>query len=121
MRDELPKVFTEDARLSGPGYAMSGLAELGAGLATIDQFSATMHCVHNQIAEIEGDGGTGELYCVANHLHEKDGVIFKLDMGIRYEDRYERTADGWRIAERVLNLIWQQDLPLEMSGEGASS
>ena len=85
------------------------------GLATIDQFSATLHCVHNQIAEISGDEASGEIYCVANHLLEKDGVPFKLDMGIRYEDRYERGPEGWRIAERVLNLIWQQELPLEMA------
>ena len=112
----LPGVFTEDAQLSGPGYAMAGLAELAGGLQRIDQYSATMHCVHNQSCAIDGDQATGELYCVANHLYEKEGVAFKLDMGIRYEDRYRRGSDGWRIAERVLNLIWQQDLPLEASG-----
>lgn len=117
----LPRVFSEDARLAGPGYAMSGHAELRGGLARIDQFSATMHCVMNQRAEFEGERATGEIYCVANHLYEKDGVPFKLDMGIRYEDRYVRTADGWRIAERILNLIWQQDLPLELGGGGAAS
>ena len=111
--NEIPEIFTESARLSGPGYAMTGHQELDAGYLAIEMYSATMHCVHNQMAELEGDRATGELYCVANHLYEKDGVPFKLDMGIRYEDRYERGAAGWRIAERILNLIWQQDLPLE--------
>ncbi|MHA7837176.1 MAG: nuclear transport factor 2 family protein [bacterium] len=116
----LPLVFTETAHLSGPGYAMNGHAELREGLATIDRFSATMHCVMNPVFEIEGEGGgaRGEIYCVANHLHEREGVPLKLDMGIRYEDRYERTGAGWRIAERVLNLVWQQELPLETSGGG---
>jgi len=116
--EEIPRVFTETASLTGPGYAMTGYRELKAGLQAIEMYSATLHCVHNQIAEIDGDFATGELYCVANHLHEKNGVPFKLDMGIRYEDRYERGSDGWRIAERVLNLIWQQDLPLETSADG---
>jgi hypothetical protein len=115
--DEIPSVFTESASLSGPGYAMTGHQELKAGLQAIEMYSATMHCVHNQMARIDGDRATGELYCVANHLYEKDGVSFKLDMGIRYEDRYERGPEGWRIAERVLNLIWQQDLPLEASAD----
>ena len=114
---EIPRVFTEAARVSGPGYAMTGHQELKAGLQVIEMYSATMHCVHNQIADIDGDRANGELYCVANHLHERDGVPFKLDMGIRYEDRYERGPNGWRIAERVLNLIWQQDLPLEASAD----
>jgi len=119
--DLIPRVFVPDAKLSGPGFAMSGHEELAAGLPSIDQFSATLHCVHNQLAQIDGDTGTGEAYCVANHLYEKDGIPRKMDMGIRYEDRYVRTGEGWRIGERVLNLVWQQDLPLELSGEGASA
>ena len=111
---EIPRVFTEQAQLRGPGYSMQGHDELAGGLATIDMFSATLHCVHNQLVEVAGDAATGEIYCVANHLLEKDGVAYKLDMGIRYEDRYERGPDGWRIAERILNLVWQQELPLEM-------
>ena len=109
---EITEVFTDGAVLSGPGYAMTGHSELTAGLPSIEMYSATMHCVHNQSSEIDGDRATGELYCIANHLYEKAGVAFKLDMGIRYEDRYERGPGGWRIAERVLALVWQQDLPL---------
>lgn len=115
---EIPEVFTEDASLSGPGYSMDGHDALREGLKAIGMYSSTLHCVHNQLAWIEGDRATGELYCVANHLYEKEGVPFKLDMGIRYEDRYVRSDAGWRIAERVLNLVWQQDLPLEVDASG---
>lgn len=112
---EIPRVFTPDCELSGQGYLMRGHAELDAGLRKIDMFSATLHCVLNQVTCLDGDRGTGEFYCIANHIHEREGVQYKLDMGIRYEDRYVRTADGWRLAKRVLNLIWQQDLPLDLS------
>jgi hypothetical protein len=112
---EIPRVFTPDCELMGTGYRMRGHAELAAGLQKIDMFSATQHCVHNQITCLDGDRATGEFYCVANHIHVRDGVEYKLDMGIRYEDRYVRTADGWRLEKRVLNLIWQQDLPLDFS------
>ena len=115
---EIPNVFAADAQLSGPGYVMTGHAELGAGLQAIEMYSATLHCVHNQLTEFDAaddQRATGELYCVANHLHEKQGRPFKLDMGIRYEDRYAREEGGWRIAQRVLHLVWQQDLPLDGS------
>ncbi len=112
---ELPRVFTPDCELSGQGYLMRGHAELGAGLRKIDMFSATQHCVLNQVTCLDGDRATGEFYCIANHIHERDGVQYKLDMGIRYDDHYLRTPDGWRLAKRVLNLIWQQDLPLDLS------
>jgi len=119
--DLIPRVFTGDADLTGPGFAMSGHEELAGGLPSIDQFSATLHCVHNHLVHLEGDKGTGETYCVANHIYEKEGVPYKLDMGIRYDDHYLRTAEGWRIQNRVLNCIWQQDLPLELGGAGAKS
>jgi SnoaL-like domain len=112
---ELPRVFTHDCELSGQGYLMRGHAELDRGLRKIDMFSATQHCVLNQVTQLDGDRATGEFYCIANHIHERDGVAYKLDMGIRYDDRYVRTADGWRLAKRTLNLIWQQDLPLDLS------
>ncbi len=110
----IPEVFAVDASLEGPGYAMRGHDELRSGLAAIEMFSATLHCVHNLIVCVEGETASGEIYCVANHVHEKDGVALKLDMGIRYEDRYVRSEGGWRIAERSLILIWQQELPLEL-------
>ncbi len=114
---ELPRVFTPDCELSGQGYRMRGHAELDRGLRKIDMYSVTLHCVLNQVTRLDGDRATGEFYCIANHIHEREGVAYKLDMGIRYDDRYVRTADGWRLAKRVLNLIWQQDLPLDLSIE----
>lgn len=112
---EIPQVFMPDCELSGVGFAMKGHAELDAGLRKIEMYSATQHCVQNQLTRIEGDLASGEFYCVASHIHVRDGVSYKLDMGIRYEDRYVRTAAGWRIASRTLVLIWQQDLPLDVS------
>ncbi|MEZ4334022.1 MAG: nuclear transport factor 2 family protein [Myxococcota bacterium] len=113
--DEIPEVFAPDCELSGVGFRMRGHAELDAGLRKIEMYSATQHCVHNQLTRVEGDRASGEFYCVAAHIHEREGVAYKLDMGIRYDDRYVRTAGGWRIAHRVLNLIWQQDLPLDLA------
>ena len=119
--DLIPRVFSEDAHLEGPGFEMDGHEALRSGLEKIDQYSATMHYVMNQLAEIDGDQAKGEVYCLANHLYDRDGVAWKLDMGIRYADRYVRSDRGWLIVHRVLNLIWQQDLPLELSGKGASA
>ena len=33
-------------------------------------------------------------------------------MFIRYQDRYQRTADGWRIRERLLFLDFGRHAPL---------
>jgi uncharacterized protein (TIGR02246 family) len=106
-------LFTADGVLCGPGYAMSGRAEIERGIAGIEQYEATQHCVHNQLLEVAGDDASGETYCVARHVYTRAGVKRKLDMGVRYQDRYRREGGGWRIARRELVLDWTQDLPLE--------
>ncbi|MCP4907879.1 MAG: nuclear transport factor 2 family protein [bacterium] len=116
--DLLPRVFAADGILSGPGYEMEGHDQLRKGLQSLEQFSATLHGVLNTYFEIDGDRATGEVYCVANHLYEKEGVPFKLDMGIRYEDRYAREAAGWVIERRVFNMVWETDMPMKIEAKG---
>jgi hypothetical protein len=106
------EIFSADACLAGPGFELSGLAEIRGAMQAIEQYSATLHCVHNHLVEIRGDEATGETWCVANHLHEVDGRPHKLDWGIRYQDLYRREPGGWRITRRELRVIWQQDVPL---------
>ena len=107
------RLFTRDCVLVGPGYELVGRDGILAGLRGIDRFQATQHSVHNQLVEIGGDRATGETYCTAHHLYERDGVRRKLDWGIRYQDRCVREAGQWRYERRELLLDWAQDLPLE--------
>ena len=106
------RVFTADATLAGPGFEYHGADHIREAMQGIERFSAPLHSVHNQLVVIDGDQATGETYCVANHLLEKEGRPYKLDWGIRYQDRFRRDADGWRIARRELRVVWEQELPL---------
>jgi hypothetical protein len=116
--DWLPQVFAADGRLIGPGYEMKGHETMRQGLKLLEQYSATLHGVLNTYFEIDGDTATGEVYCVANHIYEKEGVPFKLDMGIRYQDRYTRQPNGWVIQERFFNLVWETDRPMVIEPDG---
>ena len=116
--DDLPTVFAEDGVLSGPGYEMTGHDQLRAGLQSLDQFDATLHGVLNTYFEIDGDQATGEVYCVANHVHQVDGIPFKLDMGIRYQDEYARQGDIWVIQRRTFHMVWETDTPMRVSVDG---
>lgn len=116
--DALPTVFAEDGVLEGPGYEMIGHDQLRAGLQSLDQFEATLHGVLNTYFEIDGDVATGEVYCVANHVHQVDGIPFKLDMGIRYADAYTRKGELWVIQRRVFKLIWETDTPMRVAADG---
>lgn len=106
-------LFTEDAVLVAARFELVGVERILRGLGSVERYRATFHAVHNQTLEIDGDAATGETYCVANHLLERDGRSFKLDWGIRYQDRYRRGLDGaWRFARRELIVDWEQELPL---------
>jgi len=107
------RLFTRDCVLVGPGYELVGRDAILAGLRKIDRFSATQHSVHNQLVETSDDLATGETYCTAHHLYERDGVRRKLSWGIRYQDRCLREAGSWRYQRRELLLDWAQDLPLQ--------
>lgn len=107
------EIFSADATLAGPGFELQGHDAIRGAMQSIEQYRATLHCVHNHLVEIDGDEARGETWCVANHLHEVNGRPHKLDWGIRYQDRYRRQAEGWRITQRRLRVVWEQDAPLQ--------
>jgi ketosteroid isomerase-like protein len=106
-------LFLPDAVLCGPGYEMPGHEAIEAGIRLIERYEATQHCVHNELFSLHGDEATGEVYCVAYHLYAREGEARRLDMGVRYQDRYRRTPAGWRFARRELVVDWQHDLARE--------
>lgn len=111
--DAFAQVFTEDAQLLLPSLSLDGLPAICAAIRHIEQFKRTLHHTHNVLVDFSGDSAIGEVYCVAEHILDgKDGREWKLDWGIRYEDELTRTAAGWRITRRRLNLIWTQEAPL---------
>ncbi len=116
--DWLPQVFAPDGVLTSPDFEMIGHEQLRQGLKGLERFSATLHGVLNTYYEIDGDKATGEVYCVANHVYEKEGIPFKLDMGISYEDTYERQSGAWVIVRRQFHLIWETDVPMRMTADG---
>ena len=78
------------------------LERIPTGLSRYDR---TFHFVGNHRVEIDGDSATGDAYCFAHHITGTKDFV----MAIRYEDRYVRTPDGWRIATRDLRLLWTAD------------
>jgi hypothetical protein len=99
--------------LASARFELVGVEQILRGLRSVERYRATFHAVHNQTLEIAGDEATGETYCVANHLLEREGRTHKLDWGIRYQDRCRRGADGaWRFVRRELIVDWEQDLPV---------
>ena len=107
------RLFLEDGELVGADFSLRGAAAIAKAMRRVERYVSTFHCIHNQLLELEPDQASGETTCTAHHVYEKDGERRKLAWGIRYQDRYQRSGDGWRFARRELQVQWTQDLPLE--------
>lgn len=111
--ERMREIMVPDFSQAGPGFSSGSLDEFISSLAILDNYSATFHLIGNQYGEWQNDIYTGETWCVASHIHEEDGVLRKLDMGIRYQDVIENAGGICRYLSRNLNVVWTQDLPCQ--------
>ncbi len=96
--------FTADARIdyTAAGGIQGSLPEVRAWLEEVmPGFKMTQHLVTNKEIRLDGDTATCRS-CLFNPMGvaDGDGMMVFLECGT-YRDRLVRTADGWRIAERV--------------------
>lgn len=103
------QVLSEDIVIEGPGFRAEGLAANLSNLEYLGQLhTRTQHHVTNQLMKIEGDTASGETYCIADHLTEKDGRREILTWAIRYQDLLVRDGDAWRFKSRTLVVDWEE-------------
>jgi len=111
--ERMREIMSDDFHQQGPGFSASSLDEFIANLSILNDYSATFHLVGNQLGEWHNEIYTGETWAVASHIHEKNGVPYKLDMGIRYQDVIESIGGAFRYTSRDLHIVWTQDLPTQ--------
>jgi hypothetical protein len=117
--DRLAALFETDAELrmvqrgqEGAAVVSRGHRQIAAAVGRLRQFDTTYHLVANHRVEVDGDEATGEVYCVAHHVAERDGVRNDVVMFIRYRDRYRRHEEHWLFAERETYVEWTEDRAL---------
>ena len=94
-----------------------GREAIAAAMAGLGRYDTTLHVVANHVVELDGDVASGVTYCLAHHVRDvegPDGVTGPFDyvMAIRYLDRFVRTDEGWRIAQRHLQVEFTEDRPV---------
>ncbi len=73
---------------------------------TIEPLDFTQHMVSNHQVSLSGDTATSRCYLHAQHVRiGAEGGDLYVAAG-HYEDRWVRTADGWRISHRHLTVVW---------------
>lgn len=121
--DSFDDIFTPDATIDYTAFGgpRGTVPEITAYLAeTLAGFPAFQHLVSNPMLDIDGDTATGRTMCfnpmaVARPDGEKGGPRMFF-CGLWYLDRFVRTADGWRIAERSEEKSWTHNMGRAFGG-----
>ncbi|NUR72201.1 MAG: LUD domain-containing protein [Hamadaea sp.] len=111
-RPRLAALFTEDGVLRMPNVPVEFTgreAILAGGEKLQAQWDFFVQNTHPGSIQLAGDSATGRTYMheVVRTLTGHEGINFAI-----YHDRYQRTADGWRFAERVYEVRYLDPSPL---------
>ncbi len=118
--DRLASLFTEDGVVRIPYINAEARSrqEIRAGVerlqGTWDYFVQT---THPGTIQQEGNTATGRAY-ISELMHSRDGRS-ELNYAV-YHDRYQRTEDGWKFAERVYDVRYLDHTPLAGSAPHAA-
>jgi ketosteroid isomerase-like protein len=118
--DRAASLFTEDGvvRIPDANVTIAGRQELRAGIERLqglwDYFVQT---THPGTIQLQGDTAVGRAYiCEFGRLREGRS---QLNYAV-YHDRYQRTAEGWKFAERVYEVRYLDTTPLAGSAPHAA-
>ena len=113
--DAWTKVWSEDAIYTLNGApkkvgrdAIVALYEKAMGIV-----ESMLQVVHNGTVEVDGDSATGRWYVSEHHGLGDDKSVYVIGV---YQDRYIRTADGWKFAERHFDHLYLENRNGELSG-----
>jgi ketosteroid isomerase-like protein len=122
MRDRarLASLFTRDGALRMPNIPaeLIGQEEIRAGGERLQaQWDFFVQTTHPGTIQLDGDTATGRAYIqeLARTRDGRQGQNYAI-----YHDRYQRTGDGWKFAERVYEVRYLDTSPLAGSAPGAA-
>jgi hypothetical protein len=103
-------LFTSDAALDYTAFGgpKGGPSEVFDWISkAVSAFPMTQHHITNRVFEINETKATGtaDLLAVMG-MGAGDGKLNLMFTGGIYRDTFTRTADGWKIAERVCDKGW---------------
>ena len=118
--DRAASLFTQNGVVRMPNIPVEieGREEIRAG---VERLQALLECfvqtTHPGTIRLEGDTASGRAY-ISELIRFRDGRS-DLNYAI-YHDRYRRTPDGWRFAERVYEVRYLDTTPLAGSAPQAA-
>ena len=115
--DRFASLFTQDGvwRIPDANVELIGQEQIRAGRKRLqDQWDYFVQTTHPGTIQLLGDTAVGRAYiCEIGRLRDGRCVFDYLV----YHDRYQRTEDGWKFAERVSEIRYLDTTPLSGSAQ----
>ncbi len=104
----LGEVFEPDSTAQlGTPTMLTGLDAIVARISgALDGLDESQHLVGNHEVTVDGDRATHRCYLQAQHVRRAATGGPNYIVAGSYDDRFVRTAAGWRIAHRTLTVMW---------------
>jgi 3-phenylpropionate/cinnamic acid dioxygenase small subunit len=112
--DSVAALFTVAGELAvpDPPAALTPVGEhrgrdaVRAAVGAVASVTRTQHAIVGEVYDEAAGPGTarGRVACVAHHFSERADEIVDVVWHLRYDDTYELTDAGWRIARRALTI-----------------
>lgn len=113
--DKLDDIFAADAYIDyrDMGGIDGDYPRVKAWLPdALKHFPGFMHFVGNLSFELHGDTASGKVACFNPMIVPKpEGGTETMFLGLWYVDQYRRTAQGWRITQRVEKKSYMHNMP----------
>jgi ketosteroid isomerase-like protein len=116
--DRLASLFTPDGAVRMPHINADARTreEIRAGLERLQSvWDCFVQTTHPGTIQVEGDAATGRAY-ISELMYGPGGSHRNYAV---YHDRYQRTSDGWKFAERVYEVRYVDTTPVSGSAPGA--
>ncbi len=109
--ENFANLFTEDARMTVRGEWIGGREALVDHVLHDDPNDVSMHLVTTvKIEPIDEQNATGVTYAAVAHGLKGDApaTLESFEVIGNHFDKYVKTEDGWRISERIFNVIYRK-------------
>ena len=110
--DAFANVFTPQARLTYPYADLHGHGEIRAWLEARPATVLTIHQSSTPLIEVAGPARATGISTVTVYRHEAASLPLPRPLTFggpvqvgQYEDEFELTASGWRIARRLVSVL----------------
>lgn len=115
--DAMADCFTEDGGMGdGPPEGRASLRQRFAtirtrslGLWNVDVIHRTQHLLTNVEVDVRGDEASSFCGAFTTIVADRDGDQIVIQRGITYTDDFVRTAEGWKIQNRIHDLKWETE------------